>query len=161
MMGWWKGLRPREQALVAGAAAFTLVVLSYLLVWEPLQQDRHDVAMRVKAHQETLAWMQQASARIKTLQSQSPSIRHQGTQRSLLSVLDDSAKRAKLRQTIQRMEPEGRSGVKLRMEGVAFDALVQWLGTLEAQYGVQVARANLTRTDAPGRVNARLSLNRP
>lgn len=161
MRGWWKSLRPREQGLVAGAALFSCVVLFYLLVWEPLQQDRHDVAMRVKAHQETLAWMRQASTRIKTLRAQSPTVRRLGTQRSLLSVLDDSAKRAKIRETIQRMEPEGRSGVKLRLEGVEFDALVRWLGTLETQYGVQVARASLTRTDAPGRIDARLSLSRP
>ena len=62
---------------------------------------------------------------------------------------------------IQRIEPEGKDGVKLWIENVNFDSLVRWLGEMERRHGVLVKRATITRHEqTTGHVNSRLSLER-
>ena len=78
-----------------------------------------------------------------------------------MSIVDSSAKRSKIRKPIQRIEPEGKNGVKLWIENVDFDTLVRWLGDIERRHGVLVKRATITRHEqTAGRVNSRLSLER-
>lgn len=160
-MDWWKSLRPREQLLVGTALAFSAVALLYLLVWEPVHTRKALLDRQIFAHEETLEWMREASVRVRQLQRGAAPTRVVGRDRSLLSVIDQTAKQANLRTAIKRIEPEGQSGAKVRIEDVPFDILVGWLGTLNRQYGVTVARANFEHAQKPGRVDSRLSLSRP
>jgi type II secretory pathway component PulM len=44
------------------------------------------------------------------------------------------------------------------LEGAPFDVLIKWLGTLSIQHGVDADTVTLERSEAAGRVNARLTL---
>lgn len=161
MKDWWLSLQAREQLIISVSAVALLVALLYLLAWEPVANKRAQLRNSVAAQQETLTWMRQASTQIKQARTQGPGNRVSDRNRSLISVVDSSTKRAKLRKPIQRMDPEGQDGVKLWVEDADFDALIRWLGDLQRQYGAIVSRATFSKQETGGRVNSRLSLQRP
>jgi general secretion pathway protein M len=160
MKAWWATLANRERLLVVLAGGTVLIALLYLMVWEPFAQERSALASRVQAHQKDLAWMEQAAAELQGLRATTRTHTVQGRQRSLLAVIDASAKQTGLRKVIQRMEPVGQEGVKLWVENADFDRLIGWLGDLKQRFGIRVTRASFDRKDTPGRVDARLSLQR-
>ena len=161
MRDWWLSRQPRERLTLMLGGVLVVAALLYLLVWEPLARERTNLANRVKAQGNALVWMRQASEQVKQLRSQSPNFTKKASQSSLMSIVDSSAKRAKIRKPIQRIEPEGKDGVKLWIENVNFDSLVRWLGEMERRHGVLVKRATITRHEqTTGHVNSRLSLER-
>ncbi len=160
MKDWWMSLRPREQLILIVGSGAMVVTLIYLLAVEPFLKQRATLANRIKAEQQQLVWMQQAGQQVKQLRATSSSTRRTGNKQSLLSVIDSSARRNKIRKPIQRMEPEGNNGVKLWIEEADFDKLIGWLGKLDDKYGVHVSRATISRADSPGLVDTRLSLQR-
>ncbi|MEN8131500.1 MAG: type II secretion system protein M [Pseudomonadota bacterium] len=161
MKSWWLSLQPRERLTLASAAVFIVLALMYLLAVEPFVKQRANMTQRIQAKQQELIWMQQASQQVKQLRAPSPGTKRVSGNRSLLSVVDSSARRQNIRKPIQRIEPEGNNGVRLWIQNANFDILVRWLGSLNTEYGVEVVRATISRTDKPGRVDSRLSLQRP
>jgi general secretion pathway protein M len=158
---WWANLAERERLLVAAAGAVLALALFYLLAWEPLFKARAELEQAVAAQRNTLRWMQEAAVEVRALKRASGPAALQGRNRSLLSVLDQTATQAGIRDHIERMEPEGQNGVKLWLDDVPFDPLVRWMERLERHYGVHVKRASITPADETGRVDARLTLERP
>lgn len=162
MKAWWSTLQTRERLMVVIGALCLGIIVLWLMVWEPLSTRRDELSQRVEAAQETLVWMQQASRQIE----QQRTIRDDGIAastddgRSLLSVIDASAKQANLRKPIQRMDPQGDNGVDLWIEGVDFDELVRWLSRLQREHGIEIESISVDRTDEPGRIESRLSLQR-
>lgn len=161
MKDWWMSLRPREQlTLIVGATAVFLTIV-YLLAIEPFIKQRDTLTTRIKAEYQQLVWMQQASQHVKQLRDLSASSRTgESTRRSLLSIIDSSARRNKIRKPIQRMEPEGSNGVKLWIENADFDGLIVWLGHLDEKHGISVTRATISQGKTSGLVDTRLSLQR-
>jgi general secretion pathway protein M len=78
--------------------------------------------------------------------------------RSLLSVADSTARAGGLGPALKRVEPEGSDSVRVWLEGAPFDVLVKWLGTLSTIHGVNAETVTMERSDATGRVSARLTL---
>lgn len=161
MKDWWMSLRPREQlTLIVGATA-TVIAIIYLLAIEPFLKQRETLDTRIKAEYQQLVWMQQASQQVKYLRNlTSNSGSSVSARRSLISVIDSSARRNNIRKPIQRMEPEGSNGVKLWMDNADFDRLIAWLGQLDDEYGVNVTRATISQGKTAGLVDTRLSLQR-
>ena len=159
MKDWFLGLEPRERRLVAAGAFVLAWLMFWLLVWEPAATAYDDLKKNVAAQRETLAWMKQAGRQVKALRGKSGGGASLGG-RSLLAVVDQSARAAGLGPAIKRIEPEGRKGVKLWLEGVAFDEMVLWLGRMRRQYGASVTVASI-EPQGEGRVNARLTLLGP
>jgi general secretion pathway protein M len=74
-------------------------------------------------------------------------------------VLTSSAESLGLR--ISRLQPNSRGGVQLRMESVAFDALLRWLHGLEEQQGLLLEEVSVSQSGAPGIVSASLRVSGP
>ena len=162
MKAWWMSLQTRERMIFTVSAIVLLLILIYLLIIEPYIESRAMLANNIRANQQTLVWMQQASQQVKQLRaSASPRVRAGKDKRSLLAVVDISAKRSKIRTNIQRMEPQGRDGIKLTIDNVDFDKLIRWLGSIQRSQGVNVTRSTVSRSDTPGLIDSRLSLQRP
>ena len=156
MKEWYAGLAQRERVLVTGAAILLVLLLLYAMIWQPLSDAYLRMQKGVQVQQDTLTWMQQASQQIKGLKGQAGR-GNRGFQGSLLAVVDRSAQAAGLGQAMKRVEPEGRDGVRVWLEGASFDSLISWLGTLASQ-GAEVSTITLERQDIPGRVDARVNL---
>ena len=150
------GLQARERYLVLGAAALLVLLLIYLLLWEPFGGKRLQTLQDNVAQQRaTLVWMQQAVVRVQ--QQRGATISPAGGQ-SLLAFIDQTAQQNQLGSAVKRVEPAGEHSVRVWIEAAPFDTLVAWLEDLSHKNRVFVQSITLDREAGPGRVNARLTL---
>lgn len=145
-----------RRALQIMIVALTLAVL-YLAVWRPIIDYRNEGYERMQASRERVAWI---SAREQDLEriAQSQQTGEGGSlgDADLLKTVTDSADRSGL--PLQRFEPSGDEAMRLWLEAVPFTELTQWLAHLQNEYGLAVDQASLDRTDEPGLVDVRLTL---
>ncbi len=157
MKDWFLSRTPRERGiLMAGAAAVSLLLM-YVAAWEPLSSDLTRSRELVAAKRATLQQMQRSAARVEAMRNQGAARTPAGTSQSLLSLIDTSAREFHLQSFVRRVEPVGTDRARLWLERAPFDALVQWLASLQAQYGVSVGELVASRQE-PGMVEARLTL---
>jgi general secretion pathway protein M len=160
MKEWFLALEARERKLVAGGAAVLVLLFLYALIVDPLISGYSTLKDNVAAQKQTLAWMQQASQQIQSLR-RSAGVGTVGLGgRSLLAVVDQSARSDGLDEAIKRIEPEGSKSVKVWLEGVSFDRMIVWLAKLTKTYQIETSVITLEPQGA-GRVNARLTFLEP
>ncbi|MBW9265950.1 MAG: type II secretion system protein M [Candidatus Thiodiazotropha sp. (ex. Lucinisca nassula)] len=159
MKEWWQSKTPQEHmALIIGAAAI-LLLLVYLLLWRPFNQALDKKALLVESQQLTLNWMQDNLDLVKNLRSQQRG-KSAGSNEALLTLVDRTAKKIRLRQQIQRIKPQGDNAVQLWIEEASFDTIIKWLGQLTQAHAIEIDSLTIDRQDKPGLVNARLVLQR-
>ncbi|MES9972737.1 type II secretion system protein GspM [Candidatus Thiodiazotropha sp. LNASS1] len=159
MKEWWQSKTPQEHmALIIGAAAI-LLLLVYLLMWRPFNQALDKKALLVESQQLTLNWMQDNLDLVKNLRSQQRG-KSAGSNEALLTLVDRTAKKTRLRQQIQRIKPQGDNAVQLWIEEAPFDTIIKWLGQLTQAHAIEIDSLTIDRQDKPGLVNARLVLQR-
>ena len=159
MKAWWESLSTRERALVAGGAAATLALLLYALVWEPFQAGGRRLRQSVAEQRASLAWMRQAAEEIKRLGG-AGAARPVADNRSLLTLVDQTARAAGLGAALKRVAPQGDDKLSAQLDGAEFDKLIPWLSGLERDQAIAIISLNVDRTDAPALVNARIVLGR-
>lgn len=142
--------------LVAGAVVTVLLVL--LFTWISLQGRVERLQGQVRDHQSLDQWMRAAAQQVTELRGmQSRGNRNTGN-RSLLAIVDQTAKQSGLSNAIKRIEPEREDNVRVWFEEVAFDDMINWLSRVQQNYGVQVDVISVDRQDRVGMVNARMVL---
>ncbi len=160
MKDWFFALESRERLLVAGGGVLLVLLLLYSIIWAPLADKYYGLKDNVQDQQQTLAWMQQAAAQVAALQGSVAGGGRGLGGRSLLAVVDQSARSAGLGTAIKRIEPDSAKGVKVWLEGAAFDQMVVWLGQLAKTYQIEPTLVTLEPVGG-GRVNTRLTLLEP
>ena len=157
MKTWWEGLSHRERLLVSGGAMLTLALLLYALAWQPFQTSHRRLRQSVAEQRAELAAMRQMAEEIKRLggASATPTLPVDG--RSLLTLVDQTARAAGLGAALKRVTPQGENRLGVQFDAVEFDQLVPWLGQLERDYRILIVNLSVDRT-ATGRVNARLTV---
>lgn len=153
---YWRGLGQRERKVLASGAAALVLVLGYVLLWEPLVDSRNEWRNRVATAQADLAWMRATAPQVRERNVGAPVRSSDG--RSLLARVDASAREAGLGGSLLRVEPVADGQVRVYFEDAGFDAVVRWVETLSAQYGTRVGELSAQRADGVGRVDVRLSL---
>jgi len=158
MKAWFAGLEERERLMVIAGTALFVLFLLYIMVLSPLHSGYKSLKNSVEAQRETAVWMQQSAATLASLKrNRGAGARGLGG-RSLLSVADSTARAGGLGPALKRVEPEGSDSVRVWLEGAPFDVLIKWLGTLSTVHGVDAETVTMERSDASGRVDARLTL---
>ena len=152
---WLANLSSRERQLVYGAAGLAGVLLLYLVLVLPFQSANHRVAARLEKKTADLAYLRQAAPRLAAANGGAAV----DSSESIVVLVDRTAREAGLGGALRDQSPNGQ-GVRLRVEGASFDAMVAWLGTLQSQYGVAIEAAMVDGV-SPGGVNASLTLTRP
>lgn len=156
MKEWWFGLQASERrTLTIGGGALVLVLI-YFAGWAPLQEGVATLETQVQEQRSLKRWMEQSAAEVAQLRRGGAGA-GQVAGRSLLTMVDQSARNSQLGGSLKRLEPEGESGVKVWFEQVAFDEMMGWLVTLEQQSGVTVSTITIERK-AEGRVDANMTL---
>lgn len=160
MNEWWRGLNTREQRMVLIGGIAVVLMVVYFGVWEPVQAQKKNLEKAVLEQHAVRDWMQQAAAEIDLLRGRSKrNSRTAGSPgRSLLAVVDQTAKRGKLGPALRRVEPEGTSAVRVWLDQASFDDTMRWLTGLQRDHGIFVSTITVDRQDASGIVNVRLSL---
>lgn len=153
---WYQSLQQREQrVLQAGGAALALILL-YAVVLHPYLSGKQRLQQHISDQQDLIAWMRPAAAQIQGLRGQQPAGMPAG--QSLLAVVDKSAADAGFGTSLKQVQTDNDGSIRLQLQGVGFDSLVRWLGSLQQRYGISVREMSAQRSTAPGNVDAGLTL---
>lgn len=159
MKAWFAGLEDRERFLATAGGVVLLVFLAAFFVWMPLNERREALAARVDAQAGTLAWMREAQQRVLDARRQ-PGDAAERDGRSLLALIDTTAREHELGDRLRRAEPSGDDGVRVWFEDVRFTGLAAWMEALGGRYGLVFTGFSIDRAGT-GRVNARLTVAVP
>jgi general secretion pathway protein M len=155
---WFMSLEQRERRILVAGAALAVVLLGYMVVWEPFYGNLVHLRSSVEQQRSTLQWMERKAREVRALRAADRRQSQGSNGQSLLALVDQSARKAGLGGGISRIEPEGADSVRVWMDNVSFDDTVLWLGQLDNTYGVRTQVVSVESQDTPGRVNVRLTL---
>jgi general secretion pathway protein M len=154
----WQQLSLREQRLVMLTGVVVMLGLWYFAIWQPLNEGIEAGRLRLRAQQQTLQQLVQDADEVKQLRARQQRPAATGRKGSLLVIIERSARRKNLHQALQKVQPEGSDGVRIWLDNVAFDDLIDWLDLLSRQRGFTISEISIERENAPGRVSCRLLL---
>ncbi len=159
MRGWWYQRDIRERRILLGGA-LALAVILYLFAFRfPLEQEVAELEMQRDRDRDLITWMEGAAGEIQRLQDSGGGTgERERPDESLFAVADNRAREAGFEDQLTRVEPGGEDGARLNFDGVAFDALVEWLLALRADLAVTISEFSIRHTDEPGRVDAQILL---
>jgi general secretion pathway protein M len=158
---YWQGLQPRERWMLGGGGVFCIALIAHQLVWQPWQNAIDYMEEALIGHRVNLVWMQQYAEQIETgnVSSQVRAIR--GRDQSLMSIIEQSAKTAGVRESIQQLMPrENNTQVSVVLEEASFNKWVAWVDILQNQYGVTITQLNAEREDKPDQAEIRVTFTR-
>jgi type II secretory pathway component PulM len=153
MREWFDNLSERDRKFVTyGAGVVVLLVLLGIIV--PLNRNIAVARERVTRKQSDLQFIQSVAPQ---LASAGPSAAGSGGA-DLVVLIDSSARESGLGKSLTNSQPTGDKGLRVRLDRVAFDAMVAWLSRLSQQHGVRVESAEIETAGEAGLVNAGLVL---
>ena len=158
---YWVDLQPRERQILFLGGFLVVVILLYALLLQPLYRAVSSMESSLPGLRSNLVWMRQTD---QLLESGSGSANGQGTDgvdESLLSVIESTARRAKIRKSIQQMVPgKNNSEVSVILEGADFNQWLRWVDTLYKRNGVDIRQVTAERDDKPNIAEIRVTFVR-
>jgi general secretion pathway protein M len=154
MRQWYANLSERDRKIVlyGGIAVFVLVLAGIII---PLNRNIGMARERVERKQGDLQFIQSVASQ---LASAGPPAGGAANAESLVVLVDSSARESGLGKSLSNSQPTGDKGLRIRLDRVAFDAMVAWLARLSQQHGVRVESAEIESAGEAGLVNAGLVL---
>jgi type II secretory pathway component PulM len=136
MREWFNAQTPRDQIA--------------LIALVPASEARSQMVANNKAATAQLARVEAKVSQLVDLRANGES----GQNQNLSSTLSAAAQNAGL--IVKRLQPNSRGEVQVRFESVEFDALLQWLQTIEGNEGLRIIDASVSDAGRSGGVNATL-----
>jgi general secretion pathway protein M len=153
---WYATLEARERRVLVGGAIAAVALLLVGGVLLPLHGAAATAVARSERRREDLAWMR---AHANAVRAGSATLRTPIAEPPLV-LIDRGARDAGLAAALRGTEPAGR-GIRVRLEGAPFDAMMVWLGTLDQRYGITVEAITVDHGAQPGTVDANVTLAPP
>lgn len=153
MKQWFAGLTQREQLSVLVMALLVGLYLVFVLLVAPLGDARDRMALQNRGVAESL---QRVDLMVSQIQRLRESGNDRGARRNLTSLINRSTSSFNLE--VDRLQPNSRGEVQVRLENAVFDDLVGWLHQVEYREGVLVREASITQAGTAGRVNVTVRL---
>jgi type II secretory pathway component PulM len=150
MKDWFLSREPRERLILAVAAVVAVVLVLWLSL-KPLRTQSDALRASVASKQRLLVNLQQIDG-----PSDAPATRGGGE--TLVVVINNTSKQHGI--DLTRSRPDGPDGVQVTFGNAPFDTLMEWLISLESEYGVGVESAQFTSTRQQGIVNGQVMLRR-
>lgn len=158
MTGWLDDMSTGNRRAAIGLVAALLAIVAALFVWMPLKEQREALAGRIESQAGTLGWMQEASRRVAAQRDRSAAPAKERDGRSLLALVDATARDSGLSEMLQRAEPAGSDGVRVWLESARFTDVAAWMEQLAGRHGLAVTEYSMERS-GDGRVNVRLTVS--
>jgi len=155
ILNWFHAQTPRDQRVALIGAAVAVIVL-LCAVFIPLDTSVARASARVQRKQSDLAWMRAVAPQLQ--QAAPNALAAPTSQRSMIAVIDSSARESGLGGSLNSSEPSGPGALRVRLDKASFDTLVGWLARLSQQNGVHVESATIDAAGPPGIVNAGIVL---
>lgn len=155
---WWQAQTLRDRRILIIGGGLMIVLLGWAFGWHPLTLKHDQMQQQLDASRQNFTFVRHAAEEITQLRSSGVQSRADRQGKSLLALVDASARAANLEGVMKRVEPIGARSVRASFEFAPFDGLISWLERLGDEYGVQVSDLSVDRIDAVGLVNARVTL---
>lgn len=154
LVTWFKAQSPRDQRIAAAGAAVVLIILIFG-IFVPLDTSVSRAHARVQHKASDLAWMRSVAPQLMAAGAAIPT---PTSQRSMIVVIDSSARESGLGSSLISSEPSGPGSLRVRLDKAPFDTLVEWLARLSQRNGIHVESATIDAAGPPGLVNAGIVL---
>lgn len=149
----YRAMERRERVLLHIAGAVGLVAILYAGVFSPAYEFRETALARYAQQQDRLDWMRAHETEARRRNSDQPG--SVSPNRSLLTLIDSTARDANVRLTRYRPDSDGSVNVVIQQQ--PFNDVLRWTGLLVAQ-DLRILQAAIDAEDAEGIVNARVSI---
>lgn len=142
----------RERRAVIIAAIALVIFIPYQFIWSPFKNSLDDLQERVEQQQKDLAWMQEHVTEARELARNKGNTA--GSEQPVYGVIESTA-RQRFGGDI-RVQQEGRGGVRVTINNIAYDDVMLWLDDLYYKHHINVKEFTVDRQSAAGRVNANI-----
>ncbi|HJL93570.1 MAG TPA: type II secretion system protein GspM [Woeseiaceae bacterium] len=158
MNKWFKSLQTRERIALAVGVIFILILVLPFYVWKPLTTKLNFLETRIKQ----LEW---SMVEIKYLKKNKGQInlnlqKTVDVNESLVVLIDKSLRKFNILSALQRSQPIDDNRIRIDLNNVAFNKIIQCLDELKKNHNLDVESANLSipQSGNPGIVNASFTL---
>ncbi len=147
-------LSEQEQHIVRWVGVVCAIGILYGFIWQPLAHRAEEAKQNYERQAELVRWIQSNEATFKALMPLvAASDGHLG--RSIISIVTETAQTQGI--ALSRFEPKDQQ-VRVWLEQVSFNQLVDWLDQLNKAQHIQVAEIKIESQAANGLVNVTLVL---
>ncbi len=160
MKQWFNNLTQSEQRLLKLGSVIIGIVLFWVLLYQPMVKHiNQQVSIKINLQQQ-LAEMQKVNL---------TSLNNHGQQKATLppnttfsSWVDRQLSQVGLQQMVNRTEPIDNNTLTIWLNNAAFDQVVDWLQSIQQQYGIKADQIDVNVTDRSiGLTNIRMRLVKP
>jgi len=155
MKAYFASLNPREQKMVLASVVFVLLFLPYQFIFVPFQESLDKMESNSSKAMKNIVWMKSKLPEIRNLKGAGNT--SSGTRQSLLSLIETTTKQNKLK--LRKVKPAGSFNVKVWLDEVSFDTLMQWLDGLVVTHGLSITDITIEKQSANGIVNASINMS--
>ncbi len=145
---WFQSLTDSEQKLLKFASAFFIIFILYFVI-SSIQSGVSESERKLKQQQELNAW---ALQQIATIKSAAGGKKTQNSG-SLTQVINTTSRKFNI--NIARLQPQKNDLVKVGLDDIGFNRLLQWLEELQSKHGVVVESIDFAAADEQGKVKVR------
>jgi general secretion pathway protein M len=151
MKDWFNGLEQREQRLVSVMFVTLFITVVYFFLINPLQVRLDKAEKGVAREQKLLSWVETNAATLVKLRGTA------GVSSTASGPLDQrinsSARKHNL--TINRLQPQNNK-MQVMIDKAPFNKILQWVQTLQLDYGLTVEIADFKQDSQQGFVKTRI-----
>jgi len=160
---YWSDLELRERWILGVGAVVVLLILFYALIWQPWHNAIDEMSERLPIMRSDLQWMRQQSEIVKNGGVVAAKSNAKGSNDSLLSILEKTARTNQLDKSIQQITPgQNNQEVRVVLEEASFNSWVSWIDVLYKDYLITVKQVTAERDeDKPDIAEVRATFERP
>ena len=145
---YWLGLQPREKVILGGGSVVVILILFYALLLQPLYRALAHMETALPSLRENLVWMRQTDQLLENGGASQKSESVAGSDESLLSVLESTARRANIRKSIQELAPvRDKDEVRVVLDDVNFNQWLRWIDILYRRNAIDIRQLSAERDD--------------
>ena len=151
----WKNLSQREKTLVGLVIPAFLLVVGFLYLWLPTYENLKQLKSELPLKAAEFAWMEHELTLAEPLMTRKE---NEGSMQPILTVIERRAIESRVKKSIQRVQPNNNSEVKLWFQDVTADSWLSFVDQLSVD-GISVDSATISRK-SDGIVNIRVTFVR-
>jgi len=156
---WLDTLEQRERYIVIAGSISLLIILFYLIIWEPVTSKHEQQQLQYDSQRQLYSWMKNAGNEIRSLNAAGGNDISRFRNQSISSLADRSAITSGVKPFIEKID-QSKKGVKVRLKAADFDRIVIWLTDLQNKYGIIASKVKVEKTKVKGAVDAQITLER-
>lgn len=147
---WYGQLVERDQLIVKILSVCILMALIFAWIWLPVSNGQAKAIASYNTEMKFHAKMKESAYLFS-----SGDVLNENSEGSILSTVNNTAKVKNI--LLKRFEPDGKTGLRIWLDQVNFNSVIDWLELLETSRGIRVEQISIDRV-APGIVNVRAVL---